>query len=127
MKKTSRVRALIPVLFFFHFSAAAEGGQASPGDLEGLAKHAEVRFYEIAASRASEAVYANYRSGHPLWPADLARLRRNLGGQGEGLSFYLSGVAQAVLLDRLSPGWKARAFEDKANLEDCLRAAILSD
>jgi len=95
--------------------------------LEGLAKYAEVRFYEIAASRASEAAYANYRSGHPFWPADLARLRRNLGGQGGDLRFYLSGVAQAMLLDRLSPGWKARAFKDEANLEDCLRAAVLPD
>jgi len=95
--------------------------------LEGLSKYAEVRFYELAASRASEAAYANYRSGHPFWPADLARLRRNLGGQGGDLRFYLSGVAQAMLLDRLRPGWKARAFEEKANLEDCLRAAVFPD
>jgi hypothetical protein len=95
--------------------------------LEGLAKYAEVRFYELAASRANEAAYASYRSGHPFWPADLGRLRRNLGGQGGDLRFYLSGAAQALLLDRLSPGWKAKAFEEKANLEDFLRAAILPD
>jgi len=95
--------------------------------LEGLAKYAEVRFYELAASRTSEAAYANYRSGHPFQPADLARLRRNLGLQKGDLRFYLSGLAQARLLDRLCPGWKAKAFEDKARLEDSLRAAIRPD
>jgi hypothetical protein len=95
--------------------------------LEGLAKYAEVRFYELAASLTSEAAYANYRSGHPFWPADLARLRRNLGLQEGDLRFYLSGLAQARLLDRLCPGWKAKAFEDKVNLEDSLGAAILAD
>ena len=95
--------------------------------LEGLAKYAEVQFYKLAASRASEAAYANYRSGHPFWPADLARLRRNLGGQEGDLRFYLSGVAQAILLDRLSPGWKAKALEEKANLDDRLQAAIIPD
>lgn len=92
--------------------------------LEGLAKYAEVQFYKLAASRASEAAYANYRSGHPFWPADLARLRRNLGGQKGDLRFYLSGAAQALLLDRLSPAWKVKALEEESNLEGCLRAAI---
>jgi len=95
--------------------------------VEGLAKYAEVQFYKLAAARASEAAYADYRSGHPLWPADMARLRRNLGGQGGDLRFYLSGVAQAMLLDRLLPGWKAKALEEKSNLEDFLRAAITPD
>jgi hypothetical protein len=95
--------------------------------LEGLAKYAEVRFYELAASRTSESAYAGYRSGHPFWPADWARLRGNLGGQGGDLRFYLSGAAQAMLLDRLSPGWKTEAFEATATLEGALRAALLSD
>jgi len=95
--------------------------------LEGLAKYAEVRFYELAELRASDADYVNYRSGHPFLAADLARLRRNLCGQEGDLRFYLSGMAQATLLDRLSPGWKSKAFEEKANLEDSLRAAILPD
>ena len=95
--------------------------------LEGLAKYAEVRFYELAASPTSQAAYAKYRSGHPFWPADLARLRKNLGLQEGDLRFYLSGMAQARLLDRLCPGWKAKAFEGKVNLEDSLHAAILPD
>jgi hypothetical protein len=95
--------------------------------LEGLAKYAEVEFYKLAASRASEAAFANYRSGHPFWPADLARLRRNLGGQKGDLRFYLSGAAQALLLDRLYPGWKTQALEEKSSLEDSLRAAVNPD
>jgi len=95
--------------------------------LEGLAKYAEVQFYKLAASRASEAAYANYRSGHPFWPADLARLRRSLGGQKGDLRFYLSGAAQALLLDRLLPDWKYKPISELTDLEDCLRASLVPD
>lgn len=92
--------------------------------LEGLAKYAEVRFFELAAARSAEPEYARYRPGHPFWRSDLARLGRNLGGQAGDLRFYLSGAAQALLLDRLHPGWKAEALEKKC-LEDLLKAAVL--
>jgi hypothetical protein len=95
--------------------------------LEGLAKYAEVRFYELAKSRAGEPPYANYRTGHPFWPADLARLRTSLGGQREDLRFYLGGAAQALLLDRLFPDWKTTPIGEMTNLEDCLRASVFPD
>jgi len=42
---------------------------------------------------------------------------------GDG-RFYYSGMAQAVLLDRLMPGWKDQALEDGVFLEDLLEAAV---
>jgi hypothetical protein len=95
--------------------------------LDGLGKYAEVRFSELSKARASEPAYANYRTGHPFWPADLGRLRINLGGQKEDLRFYLSGVAQALLLDRLSPSWKSTTIGEITSLEDLLRAVLLPD
>jgi hypothetical protein len=37
---------------------------------------------------------------------------------------YYTGMAQALLLDRLSPGWKDRAFEQGVWVEDLLRQAV---
>lgn len=93
--------------------------------LEGLAKYAEVRFYELAAARALDPAHAKYRPGLPYWQWDFARLRTNLGQQSGDLRFYLSGLAEARLLDRLNPGWKSKAMEKGAFLEDILRTAIV--
>jgi len=93
--------------------------------LEGLAKFAEIRFYEFAASHAGEAAYARYRPGLPFYLQwDFVRLERQLGQQNGDLRFYSSGMAQARLLDRLSPGWKANVMKDGVYLEDLLRAIV---
>lgn len=90
--------------------------------LEGLAEYTEMRFYEIAASRSGETAFAHYGPGLPLplqW--DFVRLGKNLGTEQADLRFYLSGLAQARLLDRFSPQWKARAMGEEIHLEDLLR------
>jgi hypothetical protein len=92
--------------------------------LEGLAKYAEVRFCELAAARTFDPASTKYRTVLPYVQWDLTRLRTSLGQQKGDLRFYLSGMAEAKLLDRLSPGWKAGALEEKAYLEDALRAAL---
>jgi hypothetical protein len=93
--------------------------------LEGLAKFAEIRFYESAALRAGEAPIVSYRPGLPPYIGwDFVRLEKQLGRQQGDLRFYLSGMAQARLLDRLSPAWKAEANLEKIDLEDLLRAVV---
>jgi hypothetical protein len=92
--------------------------------LEGLAKYVEIRFYELAASLGSDPSFADYKSGLPYWRPDLMRLEKAMGQQSGDLRFYLSGMAQARLLDRLSSGWQARAMRDEVYLEDLLRAAV---
>jgi len=47
-----------------------------------------------------------------------------MGSRSEDTRFYFSGFAQAVLLDRLMPGWKEQAFQPEIWLEDLLRQAI---
>lgn len=43
---------------------------------------------------------------------------------GDESRFYYTGMAQAVLLDRLDPDWKSWLFEPGVWLEDLLVEAI---
>jgi len=100
--------------------------------LEGLAKYAEVSIGRAAARTASYAplpevladpVFASYANSEAYYAGQLGEVTRTLGRAGD-TRFYYSGMAQAVLLDRLLPGWQARAFEPAVTLEDLLRDAI---
>jgi hypothetical protein len=92
--------------------------------LEGLAKYVEIRFYELAASHGSDAAFAGYKPGLPYWRSDMMRLEKAIEKQAGDLRFYLSGMAQARLLDRLSPGWQVRTMRDNVYMEDLLRVAV---
>ncbi len=87
--------------------------------LEGPAKYAEMRFYELAA--ASEG--GGFRRGLPYWRDDLRRLRTKLGALPGDQRFYLSGMAQAELLDRLGARWKDRLLAGDVHLEELLHDA----
>jgi hypothetical protein len=92
--------------------------------LEGLAKYAEIRFYELAASKANPAASIKFDPGLPFFLRwDFVRLEKQMGAQSGDLRFYLSGMAQARLLDRLSPEWKSRTALGRVYLEDLLRSA----
>ncbi len=88
--------------------------------LEGLAKYVEIRIYELAAASPGAPGVLSYRSGLPYWLPDFMRLERLLGTQEGDLRFYLSGMAQARILDRLKPGWKQRFLQDGGSMEDLL-------
>ena len=91
--------------------------------LEGLAKYVEDRVSDLASARQSDPQYGFYRL--PFWrQADMFRLTKQLGHQDGDLRFYLSGMAQAKLLDQLSPGWKQKVMQRGVYLEDLLRAAV---
>jgi hypothetical protein len=93
--------------------------------LEGLAEFVEIRFYEIAHSRAGEPAYSRYKPPLPMpLQNDFFRLERALGAQSGDLRFYLSGMALARLLDRLRPGWMSEAMKDDYSLDDLLRGAL---
>ena len=91
--------------------------------LEGLAEYVQIKFYELAASSAKESASIRFGPGLPFYlQGDFIRLEGSLGQQSGDLRFYLSGMAQARLLDRLNPGWKAKAMQEKVDLENLLRA-----
>ena len=87
--------------------------------LEGLAKYAEIRTYELV-----EGVTLEESKRLPFWQTDVRRLESTLGEAESDLRFYLSGMAMARLLDRLDPSWKGAALSDGVYLENLLRAAV---
>ena len=100
--------------------------------LEGLAKYAELASGRLAAESesyaplpimAADPSFHHYRGRLAFWSQQLGEVRRTLAHEGE-IRFYYTGLAQAAVLDRLLPGWKARAFEDGVWLEDLLRLAL---
>lgn len=86
--------------------------------LEGLAKYAEIRTYELVEGKS----LAELRQLR-FWQTDFRTLASSLGSPDHDQRFYLSGMAMARLLDRLDPTWKEHALADGVYLEDLLRAA----
>ncbi len=98
--------------------------------LEGLARYAELEIwrqgsqpaYQPSAAAAGLPDFNRYQGFEQRWRQELDQMPRMSNDQGDG-RFYYSGMAQAYLLDRLSPGWKERAFEPGVWLEDLLAEA----
>lgn len=99
--------------------------------LEGLAKYVELQAWQVASRTGSyqplaaarrAAAPADYAGADEALDREIAQLRRSA-GQGGSL-FYYSGMAQAMLLDRFSPGWKGAAFGGQATLEGLLARAV---
>lgn len=100
--------------------------------LEGLAKYVELEIwrraaatpgYEPAAALAADPDFARYAGFEKRWAQEAAQMGRMAGDEGDG-RFYYSGMAQAVLLDRLLPDWKEQALADDVFLEDLLETAV---
>jgi hypothetical protein len=95
---------------------------------EGLAKYVEVAIWRQAAQAtdyqplpalANDPLFQGYRTFQTRFSQELSALRRSARQAGE-TRFYYTGMAQALVLDRLAPGWQAYAFDDGAWLEDLL-------
>lgn len=99
---------------------------------EGLAKYVALAIWRAAnesqgyapvLTAAVDADFAAYRGFSKYWKQEVAQMRRQAGREGE-TRFYYTGMAQAVLLDRLAPGWKATALADGAWVEGMLADAV---
>lgn len=99
--------------------------------LEGLARYAELEIWRLASTTGylpgseTETIpgFDSYRGFERRWTNELAQISRMANDEGDG-RFYYSGMAQAYLLDRLSPDWKMTAFEEGSWLDDLLLAAV---
>jgi hypothetical protein len=100
--------------------------------LEGLAKYAELSIQRLAATAsgyipqvalAVDPDFKGYATRERYWLNQMGEIQRSASREGES-RFYYGGMAQAVLLDRLLPGWKGRAFAPGVMLEDLLREAV---
>lgn len=99
--------------------------------LEGLAKYAELSLGRLAGTTpgytalpalTADPDFREYTTREQCWSGQLDKARRTTGREGE-TRFYYSGMAQAVLLDRLLPDWKEWVFNPDVMLEDLLGQA----
>ena len=99
---------------------------------EGLAKYVELDFLKQAyetkdylpiAEMSQDPAFKTYRSFKQRWSQELIQMKLEVNQKGE-VSLYQTGMAQAFLLDRLSPGWKTKALKTNIFLEDVLKAAV---
>jgi hypothetical protein len=100
--------------------------------LEGLAKYVELEAWHQGATArdyvphpatASLSDFNGYSGYERAWKREVDQISRVTNQAGDPL-FYYSGMAQAVLLDRLQPGWKEGALTGGTTLEGLLDAAV---
>jgi hypothetical protein len=95
--------------------------------LEGLARYAELEIWRQAQignytplpETASLTDFNNYTRFETRWSQEIDQMRRMADDEGDG-RFYYSGMAQAILLDRLMADWKSQAFDQDFWLDDFL-------
>jgi hypothetical protein len=68
--------------------------------------------------------FKRYASFGQQWRQEVSTLR--LQSHGDETRFYYAGMAQAMLLDRLSPRWRKKVLQDNVCLEDLLEESIAS-
>lgn len=99
---------------------------------EGLALYTELNIlrlaynhddYQPVAAMADDPEFDDYQKFEQRWQQEVEQIARMASNDGDG-RFYYSGMAQATLLDRLMPGWKAQIFDEGVFLEDLLAAAV---
>ena len=99
--------------------------------LEGLAKYAEMEVwrqasqspeYEPVEMMAVDSDFDQYQAFESRWAQEVDQIKRS--ANGEDTRFYYTGMAQAAILDKLSPAWKAEAFSEGVFLEDLLAASL---
>jgi hypothetical protein len=100
--------------------------------VEGIGRYVELETYRLAAQTADyqpvedlriDPLFYGYRHYDRRWSREVGQIRREAGKRGD-MRFYGSGMAQAVLLDRLDPSWKGRLFETNVWLEGLLAEAV---
>lgn len=95
--------------------------------LEGLAKYVELRFSELCSSEQAGVESKNYRIIRNRLRMDFYQRLKKLGDLHGDLRFYLSGAAQAMILDVISPGWKQEIMQNEnIGLEDLVQTAVVS-
>jgi hypothetical protein len=100
--------------------------------VEGLAKYTEMEIWRQAAitpdyapvdALADVEAFKDYETFDRHRSQQVDQIARMASNEGDG-RFYYSGMAQAVLLDRLAPGWKGQIMQDGVFLENLLREAV---
>lgn len=98
---------------------------------EGTAKYIEVAIlkqaskstdYQILLGMQADPDFKSYQEFDGRWTQEIFQLRyQTTSGESQ---FYMTGMAQAFLLDDLMPDWKDKYWGNNVFLEDILRMAI---
>jgi hypothetical protein len=100
--------------------------------LEGLAKYAELKIgtvaernndYEPVTAIKGLKGFKGYKTRSKHLQQQLGEVLRSARRHGES-RFYYGGMLQGMLLDRLLPDWKERAFDEGIYLENLLEQAV---
>ncbi len=100
--------------------------------LEGLARYVELEIwrqasladdYQPIVALQDDPDFNGYATFNKRWTQEVDQIGRMADDRGDG-RFYYSGMVQAVLLDRLLPGWKAHVLANGVFLEDLLETAV---
>lgn len=100
--------------------------------LEGLAKYVELTIwrqaatapdYEPLSALADDPDFKGYATFERRWSQEMRQMQQQADREGD-TRFYYTGMAQAFLLDRLMPGWKARIMAKDVWLEGLLGEAL---
>jgi hypothetical protein len=98
---------------------------------EGLAKYVELATwreayaatdYEPLPAMADDPDFGRYATFPRRWSQEIGQMKRQASREGE-TRFYYTGMAQAMLLDRLLPGWQERIWANGVWLETLLAEA----
>ncbi len=101
---------------------------------EGTSKYTEVSMLRLANKTADyhslpemkiDSDFKQYQKVNQRWSNELFQLRHPL-STGEP-RLYMTGMAQAFLLDDLMPDWKDKYWQEGVFLEDLLRQAIAEE
>lgn len=93
--------------------------------LEGTAKYVEIKSYELASEIEKSPYNINYKNDVSYWNMEFKRLSEL--GSLDDFRFYISGMAQGRILDKLNIEWKNKMFDNDVYLEDLLRDYLRSD
>jgi hypothetical protein len=101
---------------------------------EGVAKYVELAAwrkahttpgYEPLPAMDGDPDFKGYATFDRRWVQEVSQMKRQAAREGE-TRFYYTGMAQAMLLDRLLPGWKERIWAEGVWLETLLGVASLT-
>jgi hypothetical protein len=114
--------ALDPVLVDYERQLEWEEGTAKYIEVAILKTAFEAVAYQPTPEMASDPDFKAYQVFPQRWSQELIQLRyQTTSGESQ---FYMTGMAQAFLLDDLLPGWQEKYWQEGVFLEDLLKEAV---
>ncbi len=102
-----------------------EEGTAKYIEVAMLRKAGETAGYQALPGMRIDPDFKQFKKTGQRWSQEMVQLRyQTTSGENQ---LYMTGLAQAFLLDDLLPGWQEQYWKDEVSLEDLLRQAVAQD